>query len=765
MRRFSLWSWLVLINVILASLIALYAIPGSIIVDDAFITFRYALNLAEGNGLVYNLGEQYLGVTTPLYAMLLSLAYVVLPMPFEALAVLFHAGSAILSTLLVIRLLRRQPMPYLSLLFPVLFLPNYYVSVTVGMESVLFVAACLVAITLFRARSSILLGVVCSSLCLIRPDGALLVLLLFVFRWWEEKRFPLRLCMTGIVAAIPWLVFSMVYFGNPIPSSVGAKVDQANSFLWPTEHEYFPFLLSTVLLKHSMATTILGLLGIFMAFKRRSRLAILFSLWTLGHNGVYGISGVPGYPWYYVTYIFQMSFLSVYFLTSIRAASLRSLLQNKFKRRSFHRASAVGATLVGMTLLGSYVLSETALHKKLRNLDPTSNRYYHLGKWLKENTSLESTFAAAEIGILGFYSERKVIDLCGLVTPELSKLLRVGSQAVTAIETYSPDYILLHSPPISHEGGIEELLPGRYWQVHRLDDIVVYQRKEVTAADFVTSIKKRLTGKKPGTVFVDLGTEELNRSEVEPLFKAELVDFDLARSFSPETNYVIDFERSGEPRVRSFIEDGTEEGAFESVLMGRSPGKVYVYGDLTGFDLDAMSKKLTRSGQGFPLVTKWEREVLYLARVASSRVLSLKRLAGHGAVRFGASELFGWQSFNCDEFALVDGGLLVKSTGVDPFFTGWKVNLEGPIHRFRMRFSLKETQNGIQSLGSVSWRASEDEPLGPKVKTFAVQVKEGVQEAVVLLPPEDGGFILDFRIDPLTTPGTVIIHEVIFERE
>jgi len=36
-------------------------------VDDAFITFRYAANIANGNGLVYNLGERVLGTSTPLF--------------------------------------------------------------------------------------------------------------------------------------------------------------------------------------------------------------------------------------------------------------------------------------------------------------------------------------------------------------------------------------------------------------------------------------------------------------------------------------------------------------------------------------------------------------------------------------------------------------------------------------------------------------------------------------------------------------------------
>src|SRR5215210_5968342 len=41
-------------------------------VDDAYITFRYARNLATGVGFVYNAGERVLGTTTPAYAMLLA---------------------------------------------------------------------------------------------------------------------------------------------------------------------------------------------------------------------------------------------------------------------------------------------------------------------------------------------------------------------------------------------------------------------------------------------------------------------------------------------------------------------------------------------------------------------------------------------------------------------------------------------------------------------------------------------------------------------
>lgn len=41
--------------------------------DDAFITYRYARNLAQGYGFVYNLHEPVLGTTTPFYSLVLAL--------------------------------------------------------------------------------------------------------------------------------------------------------------------------------------------------------------------------------------------------------------------------------------------------------------------------------------------------------------------------------------------------------------------------------------------------------------------------------------------------------------------------------------------------------------------------------------------------------------------------------------------------------------------------------------------------------------------
>ncbi|MFQ5921958.1 MAG: hypothetical protein ACE5M4_03875, partial [Anaerolineales bacterium] len=71
-------------------------IPGPRTIDDAYITFRYARNLLDGHGLVYNPGEAVLGTTTPLFALLLSALGVPIggpEAPFPVIALIVSAAA------------------------------------------------------------------------------------------------------------------------------------------------------------------------------------------------------------------------------------------------------------------------------------------------------------------------------------------------------------------------------------------------------------------------------------------------------------------------------------------------------------------------------------------------------------------------------------------------------------------------------------------------------------------------------------------------
>ena len=97
----------------LATLIALAALAAlaaflsrGVVNDDPYITYRYARNLAQGAGFVYNAGEPVLSTTAPLYALLLAaLAVVRIDPPVASL--IAGALSAFAASALVYRLGKR----------------------------------------------------------------------------------------------------------------------------------------------------------------------------------------------------------------------------------------------------------------------------------------------------------------------------------------------------------------------------------------------------------------------------------------------------------------------------------------------------------------------------------------------------------------------------------------------------------------------------------------------------------------------------------
>ena len=54
------------------------------------------------------------------------------------------------------------------------------------------------------------------------------------------------------------------------------------------------------------------------------------------------------------------------------------------------------------------------------------NGFIKIGQWLHENTSQDDAVLVADIGAIGYFSERKICDAAGLVSPELLPLSRMG---------------------------------------------------------------------------------------------------------------------------------------------------------------------------------------------------------------------------------------------------------------------------------------------------------------------------------------------------
>jgi hypothetical protein len=117
--------------------------------------------------------------------------------------------------------------------------------------------------------------------------------------------------------------------------------------------------------------------------------------------------------------------------------------------------------------------------------DPRLEFYRPVGAWLDSNLPPQASVGALEVGIIGYYARRPMIDFAGLLQPDIAAQLTPSTSyedaAIYAIEHYQPDYLLLYAGHFPHlEQGyiIQHCQPVTTFPAppsQGLYDIVIYQ--------------------------------------------------------------------------------------------------------------------------------------------------------------------------------------------------------------------------------------------------------------------------------------------------
>ena len=193
--------------------------------EDAYITYRYADNLATGKGLTFNPGERVLGTSTPLYALLLA-ALGFLGCDIPTVAALLYALAISLVALAGAAILRRFGHPNIAVLYALLVLWGCGMRLRFfGMETMLHSLLLIVVVMAALDRRETLAGILLGLSFLVRYDAFMMVATLFVLLWIANRRIPWRIYLTAAVVVTPWLLFAQVYFGSVLPNTLGAKTD------------------------------------------------------------------------------------------------------------------------------------------------------------------------------------------------------------------------------------------------------------------------------------------------------------------------------------------------------------------------------------------------------------------------------------------------------------------------------------------------------------------------------------------------------------
>jgi hypothetical protein len=457
---------------VMAASLALWAyfrIDTGICLEDALIYYRYAENLALGEGFVFNPGERVSGATNPLFTLMLAGAGLLfgveeIPLASNLLSAILGQLAGLLS-FAALRRLGYSVAVSASAAALFLFQPDVAVAATGGMDTMLFVALMAGSVYALSARRNRAAVVLCALLVMARIDGLLWSAIVMLLICWERPRSAYRygLLFCGVLA--PWALFAQLYYGSVLPHSMLAKlvighpteplaefdtlVTYLRWFLGAAGIQTRPIARGSDSLIVLGVISVLALSGIAFSLRKPDRPALLaVALYPLLLFAAYWIGRTPRiFPWYLIPPLWCVSILVV-----IGAVQGWAAVRDRFGSRRIRRlalALYVGSLLLAILLhLMTAGLRELDHQRRMQAYENGLRR--RVGEWLAVNTPEGASVATEAIGYQGYYSKRRIIDLAGLTSREVLAAARESRSNSAAtfhrvLTRARPDYIVLRS--------------------------------------------------------------------------------------------------------------------------------------------------------------------------------------------------------------------------------------------------------------------------------------------------------------------------------
>ncbi|MCB9453605.1 MAG: hypothetical protein H6672_19410 [Anaerolineaceae bacterium] len=415
--------------------------------DDVYIHFQYAKQLAAGQPYVYNPGlPPTSGATSFLYPYVLAAGYL---LGFQGLnlslwAMVVGALALAASIWLMYRIGQVWGVPdWLALSLAVIFGLSGPVSwhFMSGMETgiVIFLALwTLYAVSRCAFRGSILAA---TLLALIRPEAGLLALLTVPVIFWESR--PLRRrhiwLLLPIVAIGGQPLVNLLMTGSAVASGNAAKSvlgtvpfywDEAIGRIFGQFVRMWRELISGVSSREGLyilfTIPAFGLLGLGRLLLRRDRRALGLMLvgWLL--VGTMAVATLDTAFWHFKRY--QMPLLILTF--PLAAYGLALMLR---------RWRVVVYGVVGLTLLAGLGTGLQFQAHFALNVDYVYRQPLQMARWLAAHTPEDAVIAVHDVGMMRYMGGRTTLDIVGLTTPGSADYWRNGPGTVAEF--------LLHQRP------------------------------------------------------------------------------------------------------------------------------------------------------------------------------------------------------------------------------------------------------------------------------------------------------------------------------
>ena len=424
------------------------------LVDDAMISMRYARNLAQGHGLVWNIGEAPVEGFTNL-GWTLYLAFLHL-FPFPAskisLVVMLTSLAILLANSYTVSKIAEalQPdskyAPTLAALITAFYFPLVFWSLRgmeVGLLALLVSLAVLFSIT---EKHPVFIGLIFAAAILVRVDAIISIAPIALYLLLKNKRNAILPIASAAITLLAVFYFQHNYFGDFLPATYYQKMTGFTA-LERIRHGLLVFVEFAA--RDTLPLFLFSLAGIFFYKLQRSRETLLLlgiflaqSAYSIYVGGDYAepetnaanrfiTQGMPAL-------IILFSWMTNRILTDLQAAQP----QSAFTAPKVNPAIPL-AVITLLIVSGEPWFTYTVDNAPLLKADI---RRVRLGLFLAESTSPEAVIAVHAAGQIPYYSQRTTIDLLGLNDPIVAKGQGHG-EFYPGHNKWDYDYSIIHLRP------------------------------------------------------------------------------------------------------------------------------------------------------------------------------------------------------------------------------------------------------------------------------------------------------------------------------
>lgn len=444
--RVIIISALVLISVILSYYYVSYAYSvnheNGFPLDDPWIHLTFARNLAEYGSFSYYKNEIVTaGSTSPIYTLILAAGFFITKNEMilsYVLGILFFALSAFVFYKLSGDLFDKEN--WLGISAVLLFVLDRwmnFISVT-GMETTLFILLLIACFYFYRKRNGVMFGITLGLTFWTRPDavafiGAIIadyiIFLYFKKKSPKENELETFTKQDLIKAGIAFGVLLAAYFamnlslsGSLLPNTYEAKL----TYYTPEYRPRSEFLKNEVWGYFTESSYVILIVPFIIGFIKIAGdsfklkynrfllpvifiIALVFIYWyKLPYAHRFGRYMMPIIPFYILVFVYGARIFSVYVYRFLKDKNL--------------------ANGLNYILIGAAVLYSASSYYKTRELYAEQTHHISIrqvaaAKWIKANTPEGSIIATHDVGAIAYYSDRKIVDVAGLINPEFIKKL------------------------------------------------------------------------------------------------------------------------------------------------------------------------------------------------------------------------------------------------------------------------------------------------------------------------------------------------------